>query len=195
MITGLSQKTVDALCASQIISESDRELYNYGFFVIYTRLLFLLMTIIFGCLFNIVWESILMYFVFTLVRSYAGGVHASKESICLALTTLSIFVCVVAIRLLVIFDDTVTPLICLFLECFFIIILCPIDSIEKPLSKAEKKRYKVIVIIIVSVILCAIPILTLLGIKRVLYACTVSLALEGILLLLGHRQISPNSHR
>ena len=193
MITGLSQKTVDALCASQIISEADRELYSYGFFVFYTRLLFLLITILFGCLFNIVWESILMYFVFTLVRSYAGGVHASKESICLALTTLSLFVCVATIRLLIYIDNTITPLIFLFVEWFLIIVLCPIDSKEKPLSKAERKRYKIISSTIASVILCAAPILALWGIKSVVYACTLSFALESILLFLGHRQISSNS--
>ena len=182
MITKLAQKTVDALCGSQMIGEEDKDLYIYGFFVLYSRLFFLIITVLFSLVFGIVWQGILMYIVFSLIRSYAGGVHASKESICLITTSLSILLCVVLIKTLIPYDNTAGIQIVLLGEWCCIVILSPVDTPEKRLSKLEKKRYKLISCVIatcVTIIACTFAYLRINGISIV---CLVSLGFESVLL-------------
>ena len=185
MITKLARKTVDALCGSQLIGEEDKDLYIYGFFVLYTRLFFLIITILFSFVFGIVWQGILMYIIFSLIRSYAGGVHASKESICLTATTLALFVCIMVLRLCIQWDYAILPSIVLICECCCIVLLSPIDAEEKRLSPEESKRYSRITCIIASLVTLLSFLCAVFGLSSVLYICTVSFGLESILLLIG----------
>lgn len=185
MITKLAQKTVDALCCAQIIGEEDKDLYIYGFFVLYTRLLFLIITIVFSIVFGIIWQGILMYIIFSLIRSYAGGVHASKESICLTTTTLALFVCVIVLRLCIQWDYAILTSIVLVFECCCIVLLSPIDTEEKRLRPEESKRYSRITCIITSLVALLSFLCVAFGLRSILYICTVSYGLESILLLIG----------
>ena len=140
MITKLAQKTVDALCESQMIGEEDKLLYIYGFFVLYTRFFFLIVTVFFSFWFGIVWQGTLMYFIFSLIRSYAGGVHASKESICLVATTTALIACIIVLSLFLQWDNLIQPTIILICEWICIMLLSPMDTEEKRLSLEEKKN-------------------------------------------------------
>ncbi len=91
MISRLSELVVNALCKTSIIEESDKELYLYGFFILLSQVFFFLITSLFGLVLGTLWESIAFYFMFSTLRSYAGGFHASKESVCTFCTTVALF--------------------------------------------------------------------------------------------------------
>lgn len=186
MITKLAQKTVDALCGSQLIGDEDKDLYIYGFFVLYTRLFFLIITILFSFVFGIFWQGILMYIIFSLIRSYAGGVHASKESTCLVATTTALFICVLVLWFCIQWDCVILPSIILVCECFCIVLLSPIDTMEKRLSPEESKRYSRITCIIASLFTLLSFLCAVFRMRSALYICSVSFGLESILLLISH---------
>ena len=185
VITKLAQKTVDALCGTQMIGEEDKDLYIYGFFVLYTRLFFLIITILFSFMFGIVWQGILMYIIFSLIRSYAGGVHASKESICLTATTVALFVCVMVLGICIKWDNVILMSIVLVCACCCIVFISPMDTEEKRLSPEESKRYSRITCLIASLVTFLSCLCAVFGLSSVLYICTVSFGLESILLLIG----------
>ncbi len=183
--TKLAQKTGDALCGSQMSGEEGEDLYIYGFFVLYTRLFFLIITIFISFVFGIVWQGSLMYIIFSLIRSYAGGVHASKESICLIATPMAFLACLIALRLCIQWDNMILPTVLLLCEWSVIMLLSPMDTAEKRLSPSERKRYRLITFVIASAVSLSSFLCAAFGLRSILYTCAVSFGLESILLLIA----------
>ena len=143
MINSLSQLLAKHLCNTSVITESDMELYAYGFFVLLSRILFFIVSVIFGIIFNIIIESILFYILFCFIRSYAGGIHAPTELLCTIFTTISLFLSVLGIKLMLNYGDQKIAYAVYFVSFIIIIILSPLDTKEKPLNNNEKKQFKV----------------------------------------------------
>lgn len=83
MITNLGEKISHKLAASGTISPDDVDLYSYGFFLLLSSVLYLVVVAILGSAFGILWESIVFYFLFSILREYAGGIHAKTEHGCI----------------------------------------------------------------------------------------------------------------
>ena len=75
-------KITQRLCEKGIISESDFDLYEYGFNMGITVLLNLISTIVIGVIVGKVFESIAFLVFYIPLRSYAGGYHASTPWRC-----------------------------------------------------------------------------------------------------------------
>lgn len=75
-------KITQRLCEKGIISESDFDLYEYGFNMRITVLLNLISTIVIGVIAGKVFESIAFLVFYIPLRSYAGGYHASTPRRC-----------------------------------------------------------------------------------------------------------------
>ena len=75
-------KITQRLCEKGIISESDFDLYEYGFNMGITVLLNLISTIVIGVIASNVFESIAFFVFYIPLRSYAGGYHASTPRRC-----------------------------------------------------------------------------------------------------------------
>ncbi len=185
MINSLSLLLAKHLYKTSIITESDMELYAYGFFVLISRILFLIISVIFGMIFNIIIESILFYILFSFIRSYAGGIHAPTELLCTIFTTISLFLSVLGIKLMLNYGEQKIAYVVYFVSLLIIIILSPLDTKEKPLSSNEKKHFKVktccILIFILSISIVAVVFSKI----NIFYASMMSLVLESILLLSG----------
>ena len=68
MIINLGEKIAHKLAASGTISSEDIDLYGYGFFLLLSSALYLVVVAIFGSAFGILWESIVFYFLFSILR-------------------------------------------------------------------------------------------------------------------------------
>ena len=142
MISSLSSLITEALYKSQVIAEEDKELYVYGFFVLLSKGLFFLVSALFGWMLGVLWESIVFYIMFSSLRSYAGGFHASKESICTCCTTAALFLSSLSIRYTERIGNSVIPFCILALCCSVVYLLCPLDSEDKPLTSSELTLYR-----------------------------------------------------
>lgn len=194
MINSLSQLLAKHLYKSSIITESDMELYAYGFFVLMSRIVFLIVSVIFGIIFNIIIESILFYFLFCFIRSYAGGIHAPSELLCTIFTTILLFLSVLGIKLMLNYGDQNIAFVLYFISLVIIIIFSPLDTKEKPLNSNEKKCFKVkTYVVLIVIILFSITAMVFHKIN-IFYSSLMSLVLESILLLSGKIKyvINPN---
>ena len=99
MITKVASKVAKMLVDCSAIDDTEQELYTYGFFITISQILYFIIIIIFGNLLNIVLESVIFYIAFQIIRTNAGGIHASSELKCEIATTVSIFFCLLYIRL------------------------------------------------------------------------------------------------
>lgn len=185
MISRISEKAVDMLFSHSDPSKEDRELYIYGFFMLLSKVFYFLLTVLFGALFGIVINSILFFTMFSVLRSYAGGVHASRENICIIFTTLSLLGSVAVIKIFINFSLIIVPSSLLIFSTSAVWLLCPLDTESKRLTREERKEYKKKSVICTLVIILIAALALFVRLQNIFYVCSTSLTLEGILLIIG----------
>ncbi|MCM1284711.1 MAG: accessory gene regulator B family protein [Acetobacter sp.] len=185
MISKLSTCLTEKLLSNGTISEEDKDLYIYGLFMLISHLMFFIIACIFGLILGCVFESIIFYIAFQFIRRYAGGYHASTETRCEVLSTLSILACIVVIRLSKTYDIQITLLIISALSAVCIFVFCPLDTPEKPLSDKEFRYFRKVSWIVLLVIIAVIVVSYIFKFKMVTVPCCLSLILESILLAAG----------
>lgn len=161
------------------------ETYEYAFFIIYSFVLLLLITILLGLCMHVLLESMVFFLMFFFIRSFAGGYHASTETRCDIISTLSILSCVVLLRCSKVYDYSSIIIILSVLSAVFILILCPLDTPEKPLTQDEYKHFRKISHFILLIISTAIAFSYIFNIDLILYSACLSLILESVLLIAG----------
>lgn len=185
MISKLSAKLVYKLIDKSVINNTEIDLYSYGFFVLLSQVLYFILTVIFGILLGIVFEGIIFYVAFQFIRTSAGGIHASSELKCEVATTVSMFLCLGIVKLCDQYNLKMVMIVLTIVAAVLIFLLCPLDTPEKPLTIKEKKYFRKKSWKILLIILTIICLSLSFKINALIYPCSVSLILEGILLFLG----------
>lgn len=185
MINKLALKTAEKFVSNYNTLYDKIEVYQYGFFVLFSNILFLIITSLIGVILNVFLQSIIFYFTFFSVRQFAGGYHASTETKCEIFSTLSIMTCIVVIRLSKAYDFQTILLIISAISAVCIFSFCPLDTPEKPLSDKEFKYFRKISWIILLVISTLIIISYIFKRDFVFAPCCMSLVLESILISAG----------
>lgn len=188
MISRLSERIVKCLLKQSDIKDDEQDLYQYGFFILLSQILYLIIACIIGILLGAFFESIIFYIAFQFIRRYAGGYHASTETRCEVMSTLSILVCLVVIRLSKTYDFQFALLVVSIASAACIAVLCPLDTPEKPLSEKEFKYFRKISWLILSVISLVVTISYFVRLKwlQIFFVpCYLSLILESLLLTAG----------
>lgn len=167
------------------ISEDERELYIYGFFMLLSQLMYFIVACIFGLLFQCFFDSILFYIAFQFIRRYAGGYHAKTETRCEILSTLSLLVSIAIIKVIKTYDFQTLLLFVTIISAFCIFVFCPLDTPEKALTEKEFKYFRKISWIILLVITAVIVFSYFFKINTIFAPCCMSLILESLLLIAG----------
>lgn len=126
------------------LDNDHKEIIAYGAFALLQTLLSIVLVVIFGLLFGVLPEALIVSFTAIILRKYSGGVHASLPWTCASIST------IVVIGQALLISCLTTPLIDLkifillglltFAWCYYIIFkLAPVDSDAKPI-KTQKKR-------------------------------------------------------
>lgn len=155
----LSNDLANKVASELSLDKDNREVIAYGTFALMQMLLSIILVFLFGSLFHVAFEALIISFTGSILRKYSGGVHASSPGICNFIGTI---VCVgeaVLISLLMSSVVNLKLIIILgaltFIWSYYIIFkLAPVDSAAKPIVKEEKrKRMKKGSIILLSVYL------------------------------------------
>lgn len=188
MIGKLASKTAERFIKNPGINYDKIEVYQYGFFVLYSNIIFLLLTILLGAVLNVLSSSIVFFIAFFSIRQYAGGYHAATETRCEIMSTLSILACIVVIKLSKTYDFQTVLLIISAVSALCISVFCPLDTPEKPLSEKEFKYFRKMSWLILSMISLVAIISYFIDLKwlQIFFVpCCLSLVLESILLVAG----------
>ena len=184
MGTWIAEHITQKLIASSVIEESDRELYSYGFFLWLSSVLYLVVAAIFGSAFGILWESIVFYFLFSILREYAGGIHAKTEHGCMLSTILALLLSIIGIRKMMQAELSTAAMVFLIVGCAAVFLFSPLDVPEKRLSADDRRYYRrisrrlAVAYALLGVWAAAVG-------WTILYPVAVSATLEGILILAG----------
>lgn len=185
MISTLSKKITNTLIHKNSISKDDRELYEYGFFMLLSNLYFTVITCLFGLIFGVFFESIVFFVSFMLIRKYAGGFHAKTEAQCQIFSTVSIFLSILIIRYVNLEKMSVLFLVLTAIASVLIFAFAPLDTPEKPLDTKEKNYFKKISYIILTILDILFVVAYLLKWNGIFIAVSVAILFESILITLG----------
>ena len=158
IITFLGKSISHFLCEKKVIAEQEVEVYQYGFEILISTTLGLLITVAIGIVLNMFFLSVLYYVVFVMVR---GGYHADSYLKCnitfagitfftLGMTKLS--------DMSEMYSLTIHGLMLVF-ALLSVWKYTPVENPNKPLTKEQKKRnHKValIAIIILEALSCGL---------------------------------------
>lgn len=124
----------------QQMSEEERiEIIKYG--IKRGKIIFFstLLTIMFGCLLGIAWQSVIFWFCLSILRKYAGGYHADTENRCYVISFI-----VVAVSLMCVKQINVSWMLGIVLQTIsllVILVLAPVENKNHILDEDEKKQY------------------------------------------------------
>ena len=191
----LSLKIVTQLEKRGHLTGEDKEILVYGFFSFIFNCYCFSLCVIIGSFYKLTLEAVNFFFAFLFIRRYAGGYHAKKEWMCLFLSSIGIFLSLLAIHYIEHFVWLKN--ICFILSLLSGIVIClfsPLEAENKPLSRDEKKKYRVYSIIRVSITVIAIIIFVGLKIFSASVPIASALLYEGVLIISGYLRISRHNY-
>lgn len=141
IINVICEKISNSIANELELNHEKKSVVNYGIFAFIQMSISIIFVFIFGLIFNVTIEALIITFTISILRKSSGGVHASTPSICTIIGTLvgvGFALLVKLIELNLIFIIAVGLVV--FIGAYIIIIkLAPVDSIAKPI-KGEAKR-------------------------------------------------------
>lgn len=150
MLTNLCQIIVDFFVKEDIVPEEQRDVYQYGVELSISTLIGLFIVLAIGVLNGRFTESVIFYIVFCLTRAFCGRFHAHSHLLC-KVTFICILILVLIMDLVL---DNIEIYYWFVLYLYSLIIVCafaPVENPNKKLTSYDKKRCKIILIILMVV--------------------------------------------
>lgn len=188
MISTLALRCARGLISHKLIDESERELYEYGFFILLSNLIYFLISCVVGAIAGVFVQSVIFYAAFMLIRQYAGGFHAGNEIQCEISTTTSIILSIIIIRLSSSFDLLLILLILGAIAATVIMIFSPLDTAQKRLSDIERRHYRKISCLIIAAYLIITALSVCFKWNTIIYPMCMGMIFEGVLISIGKAQ-------
>lgn len=133
--------------ATKIVVETDgdeerKSVIEYGIFAMIQTGIAIICTVIFGLLFNVLVEALIVSFSISILRKCSGGVHATSPTRC---TVIGTIICILIPKLVIDINMNIIYSIILgvivFIVSYYIVYkLAPVDSKNKPIKKLERRK-------------------------------------------------------
>ena len=141
----LCNKIANKLAIELNYDNDKKEVLAYGAFALLQMLISIAFVLIFGLIFNVAVEALIISFTVSLLRKYSGGVHASSLSACMFIGTTICVGLAISIKCFLVppFDIKIQLIIgvIIFIWSYYLIYkLAPVDSPNKPIKREEKIR-------------------------------------------------------
>lgn len=168
-----------------IVPKEDAELYQYGIENGITVAGNLLASVLFGILTERLGVVLFFLLFYSTLRSYSGGVHCKSKLGCFILSLLILFVPVFSYEWVM--EVIMFPILIALgvIAIVVILILSPVESINKPLEDEERKYYKRISHCIAALQGCVLAFLYCIDLYEYFYAGYCSVILVAIFMILG----------
>ena len=139
----------------------------------------------FGIVLNITFSSILFYISFCLTRNFAGGIHANSEIKCDIITTVSILISEILIKIFIDYSLVNISFVMLIISSICLCVIKPVSSSQKEISQKEKLCFHKKLILIVCFMLIFSLNFLYFNCYIVIYSISIGMTLSTFLFLLG----------
>ena len=185
VISECAKKISNKMVNRGIVLKEDAKLYQYGIEngIIITGNL--LASIIFGVLTGRLGVVLVFLLFYSILRTYSGGMHCKSKLGCFILSMLILLVPVFSYEWAM--ERVPFPILIIvgIIAIVVILILSPVESINKPLDDEERKYYRRISHCIVALQGCILAFLYCMNIYKYFYAGYSSIVLVAIFMILG----------
>ncbi|MEG1584998.1 MAG: accessory gene regulator B family protein, partial [Anaerovorax sp.] len=134
-----------------IITQEDEELYAYAYRLLLSVLMSAVSFLLLGALFQRFLPTVFFIAAFPILRTFAGGIHASSYGKCYVYSLLFYALVIILCNLAVKSGKILDTFAIFLLSVSIIMLLAPVEDRNKPLSSQEFKRYRRITRIILLV--------------------------------------------
>lgn len=168
MLHRLSETIAFFLLSKQCFEEEELDVYVYGVELIFSSAIGVLLILVLSIVFSTLWEGLLFFVAFTLLRSFTGGYHCYSYLRCNMLYVGTFLICVLLYRWLVPITPAVwaVTVLSLLLSGGIVIKFSPVEHENKPLDAAQKKSCRKKAIAVYVGIAVAAVALLLTGIRQ-----------------------------
>lgn len=181
MIHRLSKIIADFLLKKDAVSESEIDIYVYGYEMIILSFIDFCIVATIGLIFKELFTMLTFFLVFVSVRIYTGGYHANTVLRCKFVFTMISLSVVYLLKLKY-------PLLLYILILSLFIITCvylaPIENLNKPLDKSEQMKYRKISIAL-SIIWSATAVMLYFFAIKICSAITISAFFITLLMVIA----------
>lgn len=139
----LSNKIANIVSQELKLDKDNQEVIAYGTFAILQIIISIILVVIFGLIFNVTVESLIICLTTSVLRKYSGGAHSSSPYICTIIGTVICTAEAMIISFLI--APLVIPHIVIFLgiitfsvSYYLVFKLAPVDSPAKPIKTKKK---------------------------------------------------------
>lgn len=99
MITSIACYITDFLFSREIIDETDKEIYLYGFEILFASMLNIIMVVLVGLLFGQFLSGICFFVSFSILRKFCGGYHADTYLVCNLVFAINVFIVMLMLKM------------------------------------------------------------------------------------------------
>lgn len=178
-----SHRLTEFLIANEAMEKEKQEIYDYGLELLFASFVNLLVVFLIGVVFDRVLETILFIIVFSPIRMFAGGYHASNHFTC-GLMFNMFYMCIILIEKHLWNETPLAVMIISSLAVGIIFLLAPVEDNNKPLSKRQVKLFRKTARIIAGTYLVGIIVGLIMFPQAINYIAYVAMALIGVTLLI-----------
>lgn len=142
MYKRLAVSLTNTFLSKKIITCDKRDICEYGFEMLISNFVYMIIFIVTAIITNTFIESLLFWLGLFIIRKIAGGHHANSYISCHILFALNHVFFIIAAKMLP--KDLINFSICLLLSFSIVLVAfcAPVDHKNKPFIKSEYKRYK-----------------------------------------------------
>lgn len=183
MLERLSEKFAGELVSAGVISETDADVYMFGFFQVVMLLLNVLTTFILGVVFRLIIPCIILNLAYIPIRTSAGGHHADSPLKCYINSTIIIAILLAVIKWISIPNTFSIAL--MVISSIAIWILAPVETENNPLDEMEQRVYRKRTQILLCIELIICLIFLILSKNWITSTITLGLFTECLMLISG----------
>ncbi|AOR22802.1 accessory gene regulator ArgB-like protein [Clostridium taeniosporum] len=180
----ICEKVSNYIAKELNFNNDKKSVINYGIFAFIQMGICIALVIIFGFIFNVIIESIIISFTVSILRKSSGGVHAKSPEQCAVIGTISsVGMALISKHININLIFILLLGIIVFMWSYYIVYkLAPVDSITKPIKSIEKrKRLKKISIKTLSIYL----VIILINVLCYIYSKSLNLLTYSLCIYMG----------
>lgn len=137
----ISKALTDYVIRKGMVDRADRNIYEYGFTIIFEMGIFIIFCLIVSIFSHMVLEGILFFVIFSPLRSYAGGLHMRKFCSCFILSCLTFSAVLLAVKYVQVPIAISFILLLLFETAVYF--LYPVENANRTVDEEENKYFKI----------------------------------------------------
>lgn len=187
MVAEFAKKINEILIKKGIVQTEDAELYRYGIENGISVAGTLFASVIFGIVTGRLGIILVFLLFYATLRSYSGGIHCRSKAGCFFMSLAVLLIPAYTGEFVMTYIPKAVLILVGLLVVVTIIILSPIESINKPLDDAERKYYARVSHCITALQVCVLAILFCMGLWDYFYAGYISIVLVALFMILGKK--------